>query len=104
MPRVAVPKKGSLSAPAAQLLTEAGYRLHREHRALIARDPDHQVQFVYLRPTDIARNIGAGVLDVGMTGRDLLIEAGTTSSTTELLELGFGRSSSSLLPLPGPTH
>lgn len=101
MLRVAVPNKGSLSAPATQLLTEAGYRLHREHRALIASDPDNQVQFVYLRPTDIARNIGAGVLDVGITGQDLLIEAGTASSTSELLALGFGRSEFFFAAPPG---
>lgn len=101
MLRVAVPNKGSLSQPANTLLTEAGYRLHREHRALIATDPDNQVQFVYLRPTDIARNIGAGVLDVGITGQDLLIEAGTASTTTELLDLGFGRSEFFFAAPPG---
>jgi ATP phosphoribosyltransferase len=90
MLRVAVPNKGSLHGPATELLNAAGYQVQREHKALFATDPENGVQFVYLRPTDIARNVGAGVLDVGITGRDLLAAAGTVDSTTELLPLDFG--------------
>ncbi|MCX2732403.1 ATP phosphoribosyltransferase [Saccharopolyspora sp. NFXS83] len=90
MLRVAVPNKGSLSAPAIQLLSDAGYRVHREHKALFAIDTANDVQFVFLRPTDIARTVGSGVLDVGITGQDLLQAAGTDVSTKELLPLDFG--------------
>ncbi|GAA3360875.1 MULTISPECIES: ATP phosphoribosyltransferase [Saccharopolyspora] len=90
MLRVAVPNKGSLSGPAIQLLSDAGYRVHREHKALFATDTANDVQFVFLRPTDIARTVGSGVLDVGITGQDLLQAAGTDVSTTELLPLDFG--------------
>ncbi len=92
MLRVAVPNKGSLSSPSAQILSEAGYGVQREHRALIATDPNNQLQFVFLRPTDIARNVGSGVLDVGITGEDLLAEVGNAGAATELLNLGFGHS------------
>ncbi|MEU6133069.1 hypothetical protein ABZ805_28150, partial [Saccharopolyspora sp. NPDC047091] len=71
MLRVAVPNKGSLSGPAIQLLSDAGYRVHREHKALFATDTANDVQFVFLRPTDIARTVGSGVLDVGITGQAL---------------------------------
>ncbi|HEU0089074.1 MAG TPA: ATP phosphoribosyltransferase [Pseudonocardiaceae bacterium] len=90
MLRVAVPNKGSLHGPATQMLSAAGYRVHREPRALFASDVTNGVQFVFLRPTDIARNVGEGVLDVGITGQDLLAAVGTADKTTELLELGFG--------------
>ncbi|WP_243788902.1 ATP phosphoribosyltransferase [Saccharopolyspora gloriosae] len=90
MLRVAVPNKGSLSGPAIQLLSDAGYRVHREPKALFAIDTANDVQFVFLRPTDIARTVGSGVLDVGITGQDLLQAAGTDVSTTELLPLDFG--------------
>lgn len=90
MLRVAVPNKGSLSGPAVELLSAAGYQVHREHKALFATDAMTDVQFVFLRPTDIARNVGEGVLDVGITGQDLLAAAGTTGTTTELLRLDFG--------------
>jgi ATP phosphoribosyltransferase len=90
MLRVAVPNKGSLNGPTTQLLSAAGYRVHREDKALFATDVTNDVQFVFLRPTDIARNVGAGVLEVGITGQDLLAAAGHTEETIELLALDFG--------------
>lgn len=90
MLRVAVPNKGSLHGPATELLTDAGYRVHRDRKAMFATDTAHGLQAVFLRPLDIARNIGAGVLDVGITGRDLI--AATETAATELLPLGFGAS------------
>lgn len=90
MLRVAVPNKGSLNGPAMQLLSAAGYRVDREHKALFATDVTNDVQFVFLRPTDIARNVGTGALEVGITGQDLLAAAGTTEATIELLALDFG--------------
>ncbi|MGH4021492.1 MAG: ATP phosphoribosyltransferase [Pseudonocardiaceae bacterium] len=90
MLRVAVPNKGSLHGPAIELLSAAGYRVHREAKAMFATDATNDVQFVFLRPADIARNVGQGVLDVGITGQDLLAAAGTVDTTTELLALNFG--------------
>jgi ATP phosphoribosyltransferase len=89
MLRVAVPNKGSLHGPATQLLSAAGYQVHREHKALFATDASNDVQFVFLRPTDIARNVGADVLDVGITGQDLLAAVGNVEATIELLRLDF---------------
>lgn len=90
MLRVAVPNKGPLNDPATQLLSAAGYRVHREHKALFATDVTNDVQFVFLRPADIARNVGAGVLEVGITGQDLLAAVGNAEATIELLPLDFG--------------
>jgi ATP phosphoribosyltransferase len=90
MLRVAVPNKGSLNGPATQLLSAAGYRVHREDKALFTTDVTNGVQFVFLRPTDIARNVGAGVLEVGITGQDLLAAVGHTEAIIELLALDFG--------------
>lgn len=92
MLRFAVPNKGSLSGPATSLLVEAGYRVHRDSKVLFAVDTENALQFVFMRPLDIARNVGSGVLDVGITGQDMLAEAGTSEHVTELLELGFGNS------------
>ncbi|MBV9013326.1 MAG: ATP phosphoribosyltransferase [Pseudonocardiales bacterium] len=92
MLRVAVPNKGSLNAPAMQLLSAAGYWMHREDKALFATDVPNDVQFVFLRPTDIARTVGTGVLEVGITGQDLLAAAGNAEATIELLRLDFGAS------------
>src|SRR5690606_14674196 len=74
MLKVAVPNKGSLSEAAAQMLAEAGYRQRRNAKDLVTVDADNDVEFFYLRPRDIAIYVGEGTLDVGITGRDLLID------------------------------
>jgi ATP phosphoribosyltransferase len=88
MLRIAIPSKGTLSAPATQMLREAGYRQRTDDRDLACRDADNDVEFLYLRPRDIATYVGSGDLDLGITGRDLLVDAG--SPADEVLDLGFG--------------
>ena len=60
------------------MLREAGYRQRRDPRELVLADPDNDVEFFFLRPRDIAVYVGAGTLDVGITGRDLLLDSGAT--------------------------
>ncbi len=90
MLRIAVPNKGSLAEPAADMLREAGYRVRRDVKELIVADPDNDVELFYLRPRDIAIYVGSGRVDAGITGRDLLLDSG--SAAVEVLPLGFGRS------------
>jgi ATP phosphoribosyltransferase len=90
MLRVAVPNKGSLSEAASELLTEAGYRQRRDRRELVLVDPDHDVEFFFLRPRDIATYVGSGRIDLGITGRDLLLDS--EADAEEVLALGFGGS------------
>jgi ATP phosphoribosyltransferase len=87
---VAVPNKGSLAEAAAALLTEAGYRQRRDSKDLATIDAENEVEFFYLRPRDIAVYVGEGTLDVGLTGRDLLLDSGAHAQ--EVLQLGFGAS------------
>ncbi|MGI5149199.1 ATP phosphoribosyltransferase [Plantactinospora sp. CA-294935] len=88
MLRIAIPNKGTLSGPAAQMLREAGYRQRGDDRDLICRDDANDVEFFYLRPKDIATYVGSGDLDLGITGRDLLVDS--ASPAEEMLDLGFG--------------
>ena len=88
--RVAVPNKGALSAAASEILREAGYRQRSDSKELALTDPENNVEFFYLRPRDIALYVGEGTLDVGITGRDLLLDSGAKAD--EALRLGFGRS------------
>ncbi|MDH6131315.1 ATP phosphoribosyltransferase [Kitasatospora sp. MAA4] len=90
MLRIALPNKGSLSGPAAEMLHEAGYRQRKDPKELVLVDPDNQVEFFFLRPRDIAVYVGSGRLDVGITGRDLLLDS--ASNAEEVLALGFGGS------------
>jgi ATP phosphoribosyltransferase len=90
MLQVALPNKGGLSEEAVALVREAGYTCRRYGRELMVRDAESGVDFVFLRPRDIAIYVGSGVLALGITGRDLAQDSGAT--VTELLSLGFGRS------------
>jgi len=88
--RIAVPNKGSLSQSASEMLRESGYRQRSDSKELALGDPENGVEFFYLRPRDIALYVGEGTLDVGITGRDLLLDCGAKAE--EVLGLGFGRS------------
>ena len=90
MLRIAVPNKGTLSETAVQMLQEAGYATRRDPKELIVSDPRNDVEFFYLRPRDIATYVGSGALDVGVTGRDLLLDSHSTA--VEIDELDFGAS------------
>lgn len=99
MLRIAVPNKGSLSEPAMTMLTEAGYRQRRDRRELTFIDAANDVQFFFLRPRDIAVYVGLGRLDIGITGRDLLLDSGAHAE--EVMKLGFARSTFRYAALPG---
>ena len=90
MLRIAVPNKGSLSEPAATMLTEAGYRTRRTGRELVLLDEANEVELFFLRPRDIAVYVGQGAVHAGVTGRDLLLDSGVEA--VEHLPLGFARS------------
>src|SRR6187402_3520923 len=99
MLRIAIPNKGSLSETAAEMLQEAGYAGRRDPRALSVRDDRNDVEFFYLRPRDIATYVGSGALDVGITGRDLLLDA--RSAASEIQTLDFGDSTFRFAGPPG---
>ena len=90
MLRVAVPNKGSLAETASAMLVEAGYGTRRDPRDLHFVDSRNDVEFFYLRPRDIATYVGSGALDVGITGRDLLLDS--HSQASEIAELSFADS------------
>lgn len=89
MLRVAVPNKGALAGPAAEMLGEAGYR-RRHDRDLTVLDQVNEVEFFFLRPKDIPIYVGSGELDLGITGRDLAVDS--RAPVEETLALGFGAS------------
>ena len=88
--KIALPNKGSLSEAAAQILREAGYRQRSEDRDLSLIDSENDVEFYYLRPRDIAIYVGNGELNLGITGRDLLLDSGAKAKV--ILDLDFGKS------------
>ena len=97
--RIALPNKGSLSQPAAEMLREAGYRQRTDSRELTLTDAENGVEFFFLRPRDIALYVGEGTLDLGITGRDLLLDS--RAKAEEVMALGFGSSRFRFAARPG---
>ncbi len=90
MLNIAIPNKGSLSEGAIKLIHAAGYNCKRYSRELIVSDTDNDLEFVFLRPRDIAIYVSKGILDMGVTGRDLALDS--KANIKELISLGFGKS------------
>ncbi len=97
--RIALPNKGSLSTASSEMLREAGYRQRTDSKELTLLDAANGVEFFYLRPRDIALYVGEGTLDIGITGRDLLLDSGAKAE--EAMQLGFGLSKFRFAARPG---
>jgi ATP phosphoribosyltransferase len=91
MLQIAIPNKGALSDGSVELLKEAGYKCVRYGRELVVADKNNGIEFIFLRPRDIAVYVGNGVLDLGITGRDLAQDS--RAAVSEILALNFGHSS-----------
>ena len=87
--RVGLPTKGRLAEDAAALLTQAGLSFRRQERSLFARVSELPVDITFLRTEDIPVLCAEGAIDMGITGGDLVEEAGVDLTTR--LALGFGK-------------
>jgi ATP phosphoribosyltransferase len=88
--KVAVPR-GSLLGGTLDILDAAGIdtaAARGESRALIF--PGEAVTLVTMRPSDVPTYVEAGAADVGITGKDVLLEQ-SDRLVYELLDLGYGR-------------
>ena len=91
MVRLAIPNKGRIAAPVMELVEKSGLHLPETagERRLISKTLDPHVEFLFARPVDIPEYVATGAADLGITGRDMVIERG--SDVKDLLDLGFGR-------------
>lgn len=94
--RIGVPSKGRLAELATELLNDAGLKFRRQERSLFARvkpisgggaDAD-AIDVTFLRTDDIPVLCAEGAIDLGITGSDLVEEAGVSVETK--LALGVG--------------
>lgn len=93
---LALPSKGRLREQMLDLFGRAGLAIElpadeRKYRARLAGDWDIEVAF--LSASEIAGELGAGTVDLGVTGEDLLREtvAAWEARTEIAARLGFGR-------------
>ena len=90
MLNIALPK-GRLGDKVYALLAAAGYDCHEafdDSRKLVF-EGDAGVRYFLVKPSDVAIYVEHGAADVGIVGRDILLESG--ADVYELLDLGLGK-------------
>ncbi len=87
--RIGLPSKGRLAEQTTELLSQAGLSFRRQERSLFARVSEMPVELTFLRADDIPVLCAEGAIDLGITGSDLIAEAGADLTTR--LSLGIGK-------------
>ncbi|KAJ2995192.1 ATP phosphoribosyltransferase (ATP-PRTase) (ATP-PRT) [Globomyces sp. JEL0801] len=85
----AIPKKGRLNEQCMKLLEGADIKFHRRNRLDIALSSNLPLALIFLNASDIAKFVGEGNVDLGITGQDMVAE--NEVNVEELLPLGFGK-------------
>jgi ATP phosphoribosyltransferase len=83
--------KGKLIEPTLKLFAKAGYGAAQpaaDSRRLLFPCPEIGMTFLIVRPTDVPTYVEHGAADVGVVGKDVLLEQ--DSDVYEPLDLGFG--------------
>ncbi len=86
--RLAVPNKGRLAEPAVELLRAAGLEFELSERRLSASVANADLELLFVRTEDIAEYVADGLVELGLSGADLIAEHGGELRT--ILPLGFG--------------
>lgn len=86
--RLALPNKGRLAEPAVSLLRDAGLDFELSERRLTTAARNYAVELLFVRTEDIAEYVADGLVELGITGRDLVAERG--DGLQPILDLGFG--------------
>lgn len=88
---LAVPSKGRMAEPALRLCADAGLSFETTDRALLVPCANAPVDLLLVRAHDVPEYVQDRVVDVGITGANLVAEAQAQVET--LAELGFARCS-----------
>ncbi len=87
--RLALPNKGRLAESALDLLERAGLEPAMASARVLRADLGDDFTALFVRARDIPEFVADGAADLGITGSDLVAEAGRPVET--VLPLGFGR-------------
>ena len=91
MLNVALPK-GRLGEKVLAMFEKAGYEcpaIHEPGRKLIFENPEKGVRYFWVKPSDVAIYVERGAADIGVAGKDILLEY--RPEVYELLDLGLGK-------------
>ncbi|OCS87202.1 ATP phosphoribosyltransferase [Caryophanon tenue] len=100
---IAMPK-GRIFEEAYELLIQAGFNLPAEmemSRKLMIEIPEENIRFILAKPMDVPVYVEHGVADIGIAGKDVLLEQGRT--VHELLDLKISECYIASAGLPNTT-
>jgi len=83
--------KGSLQEATLNLLHKAGFNFSIRERSYFPASDDDELEAILIRAQEIARYVAEGVLDVGITGKDWIIE--NDVKVIEVAELVYSKAS-----------
>ncbi|HEX7171337.1 MAG TPA: ATP phosphoribosyltransferase [Candidatus Limnocylindria bacterium] len=86
--RLALPNKGRLAEPSIDLLRSAGLEFELSDRRLSASIANADLELLFVRTEDVAEYVADGLVELGLTGADLVAEHGGALRTIQ--PLGFG--------------
>lgn len=89
--RLAVPNKGRLSERSVDVLQRAGLEIENDGRKLYAPVKNADFEVMFLRAQDIVRFVHEGAVDIGITGKDLVMESGLDVKVLQHLNYGYCR-------------
>ena len=81
--------KGSMQDSTINLFKKAGYTITANSRSYYPQVDDDQIDVMLLRPQEMALYVEQGVIDVGLAGRDWVVECGT--DVKEIAELVYSK-------------
>ncbi len=91
MLNIALPK-GRLGEKVYNLFEQAGFEcpaIREQNRKLIFENPEKGVRYFWVKPSDVAIYVERGAADIGVAGKDILLEY--RPEVYELLDLRFGK-------------
>jgi ATP phosphoribosyltransferase len=101
--RLALPNKGRLADPAIDLLRDAGLELELGERRLSAVARNFPLELLFVRADDVPEYVDDGLVEIGLTGEDLVAERGR--ALEPIARLGFGTCSLVIaVPAAGELH
>ena len=91
MLNVALPK-GRLGEKVYDMFEKAGFEcpsIRENNRKLIFENPEKNVRYFWVKPSDVAIYVERGAADIGVAGKDILLEY--SPDVYELLDLDIGK-------------
>jgi ATP phosphoribosyltransferase len=81
--------KGSLQESTFDLFLKAGFKISASGRSYVPRIDDEELEGILIRAQEISRYVEEGVLDIGLTGLDWILES--DSKVEEVANLVYGK-------------